>query len=339
MGRHAGTIGGRPFMLRGLRIATQGAPGLRSRPPSCRIWVWIQGGQGFAHCRRYRRHVHRRGAGRGRAAHAQGADHAAAARGGGARRRAADPGRCRAGLRRHRRCSCTARRSPPTRSSSARRAHRADRHRGLPRRARYRRTRAATTSTTSPSRSRSRWCRARCASPCPSASTCTARCALPLDEKAVRAGARRRSRRGHRASPSPSCTPTSTRARAARRATSSTRSCRPWVTLCRARSARDPRIRAHLDGGRQRLCPAADGPAISAHATRRCAVEQFRGAIYLVTSGGGLTAIETARRFPVRLVESGARPAARSSRRRSRRACGEARCCRSTWAAPRPRSA
>jgi N-methylhydantoinase A len=33
--------------------------------------------------------------------------------------------------------------------------------------------------------------------------------------------------------------------------------------------------------------------------------EQFRGAIYLVTSGGGLTSIDTARRFPVRLVESG----------------------------------
>jgi len=33
--------------------------------------------------------------------------------------------------------------------------------------------------------------------------------------------------------------------------------------------------------------------------------EQFRGAIYLVTSGGGLTSIETARKFPVRLVESG----------------------------------
>ena len=31
----------------------------------------------------------------------------------------------------------------------------------------------------------------------------------------------------------------------------------------------------------------------------------FKGTIYLVTSGGGLTAIETARRFPVRLVESG----------------------------------
>src|SRR5262249_22731413 len=34
-------------------------------------------------------------------------------------------------------------------------------------------------------------------------------------------------------------------------------------------------------------------------------VEQFRGAIYLVTSGGGLTSIDTAQRFPVRLVESG----------------------------------
>ncbi len=33
--------------------------------------------------------------------------------------------------------------------------------------------------------------------------------------------------------------------------------------------------------------------------------EQFRGAVYLVTSGGGLTSIEAARRFPVRLVESG----------------------------------
>ena len=31
----------------------------------------------------------------------------------------------------------------------------------------------------------------------------------------------------------------------------------------------------------------------------------FEGALYLVTSGGGLTALETARQFPVRLVESG----------------------------------
>jgi N-methylhydantoinase A len=34
-------------------------------------------------------------------------------------------------------------------------------------------------------------------------------------------------------------------------------------------------------------------------------LEQFNGAIYLVSSGGGLTSIDTARRFPVRLVESG----------------------------------
>jgi N-methylhydantoinase A len=33
--------------------------------------------------------------------------------------------------------------------------------------------------------------------------------------------------------------------------------------------------------------------------------QQFRGALCLITSGGGLTSLETARRFPVRLVESG----------------------------------
>ncbi|HEY8612760.1 MAG TPA: hydantoinase/oxoprolinase family protein, partial [Roseomonas sp.] len=33
--------------------------------------------------------------------------------------------------------------------------------------------------------------------------------------------------------------------------------------------------------------------------------EQFRGAVYLVSSGGGLTSLETAQRFPVRLIESG----------------------------------
>jgi hypothetical protein len=33
--------------------------------------------------------------------------------------------------------------------------------------------------------------------------------------------------------------------------------------------------------------------------------EEFRGAVYLVTSSGGLTSIDTARKFPVQLVESG----------------------------------
>ena len=38
---------------------------------------------------------------------------------------------------------------------------------------------------------------------------------------------------------------------------------------------------------------------------RALRAEGFRGAIYLVTSGGGVTSIDTARKFPVRLVESG----------------------------------
>ena len=42
-----------------------------------------------------------------------------------------------------------------------------------------------------------------------------------------------------------------------------------------------------------------------ARMAERLQSEQFRGTIYLVTSGGGLTSIETAQRFPVRLVESG----------------------------------
>lgn len=35
------------------------------------------------------------------------------------------------------------------------------------------------------------------------------------------------------------------------------------------------------------------------------AAEGFRGTVYLMTSGGGLTALESARKFPIRLVESG----------------------------------
>ena len=38
---------------------------------------------------------------------------------------------------------------------------------------------------------------------------------------------------------------------------------------------------------------------------RQLAEAQFGGTLYLVTSNGGLTSLETARRFPVRLVESG----------------------------------
>ena len=68
-------------------------------------------------------------------------------------------------------------------------------------------------------------------------------------------------------------------------------------------------------------------------------VEQFRGAIYLVTSGGGLTVDRHgAGRFPRRLVELGSRRAARSSPRKWRPAAPRRRRCRSTWAGPRRRS-
>ena len=49
-------------------------------------------------------------------------------------------------------------------------------------------------------------------------------------------------------------------------------------------------------------------PLMASYLTRMEAalgLEGFSGLAYLVTSGGGLTSVETARRFPVRLVESG----------------------------------
>ena len=61
------------------------------------------------------------------------------ARGGGSRRRAADPGRCRARLRRHRRVRARHDARHQRHHRAQGRAHRADRHRGLPRRPRDRR--------------------------------------------------------------------------------------------------------------------------------------------------------------------------------------------------------
>lgn len=65
--------------------------------------------------------------------------------------------------------------------------------------------------------------------------------------------------------------------------------------------------------------------------------EQFRGAIYLVTSGGGLTSVETARRFPVRSWNPDLQ-AAQYSRHRCRHASASTKCSPSTWAVPRPKS-
>src|ERR1700730_12322971 len=77
-----------------------------------------------------------------------------------------------------------------------------------------------------------------------------------------------------------------------------------WVTLS---SAVCPEIREY-ERTSTAVAHAYVQPLIDGYLARMAEalqVEQFRGAIYLVTSGGGVTSIETARRFPVRLVESG----------------------------------
>jgi N-methylhydantoinase A len=67
-------------------------------------------------------------------------------------------------------------------------------------------------------------------------------------------------------------------------------------------------------------------------------LEQFRGSLYLVTSSGSLTSVETARRFPVRLVESGPAGGAIFAAALAR-ALNHDKVVSLTWAEPRPRSA
>jgi N-methylhydantoinase A len=77
-----------------------------------------------------------------------------------------------------------------------------------------------------------------------------------------------------------------------------------WVTLS---SAVCPEIREY-ERTSTAVANAYVQPLIDGYLARMAEalhVEQFRGTIYLVTSGGGVTSIETAQRFPVRLVESG----------------------------------
>ena len=100
----------------------------------------------------------------------------------------------------------------------------------------------------------------------------------------------------------------------------------------------DPRIRAHLDGGRQRLCAAADGRLSGAHGRGAA-----RRAVPRRDLSGDLRRRADLDRYRAALSGAAgrvrARRAARSSPRRSRRAAPRRRCCRSTWAAPRRRSA
>ena len=60
--------------------------------------------------------------------------------------------------------------------------------------------------------------------------------------------------------------------------------------------------------------------------------------LFMMLSGGGLTTLETAARFPIRLVESGPAGGAIFSAHVAKQR-GLTACCPSTWAAPPPRSA
>ena len=61
--------------------------------------------------------------------------------------------------------------------------------------------------------------------------------------------------------------------------------------------------------------------------------------LFLMMSGGGLTTLETAARFPIRLVESGPAGGAILASQIAGGMRAAARSSPSTWAAPRPRSA
>ncbi len=69
--------------------------------------------------------------------------------------------------------------------------------------------------------------------------------------------------------------------------------------------AGDARIRALLDRLRQCLCAAAGRRRYLGNLRRDLAAAGIGCPLFLMLSGGGLTTVETAARFPVRLVESG----------------------------------
>ena len=109
-----------------------------------------------------------------------------------------------------------------------------------------------------------------------------------------------------RPSPWPSSTPMPIPRMRRASARSSPRLCpRVSVTLSSRGLPRGARVRAHLHGHRQRLRAAADGGLSAPAGSGRCAELGLASPIHLMTSGGSLASLETAARFPVRLVESG----------------------------------
>ena len=77
------------------------------------------------------------------------------------------------------------------------------------------------------------------------------------------------------------------------------------LDLVRGRAG-DPRVRAHVDHHRQRLRPGAASSATCASCEARLRARRLRRACFcLMLSSGGIATVETAPRFPVRLLESG----------------------------------
>ena len=70
-------------------------------------------------------------------------------------------------------------------------------------------------------------------------------------------------------------------------------------------AVRNPRVRALLDRGAQRLSAAGGRRPISASSKPRSATQSFAGQLHIVQSNGGIMSTATARRLPVRTALSG----------------------------------
>ena len=128
---------------------------------------------------------------------------------------------------------------------------------------------------------------------------------LALDEAAVRAVAAELGARASKPSPSPSSTPTSTAAMRRGCATSLPRNAPACGSRSRPRSA--PEMREY-ERTSTTIASAYVQPLIAGYLGRLAdafAAEGSRAPIQLMTSGGSLAGLDTASRFPIRLVESG----------------------------------
>ena len=162
---------------------------------------------------------------------------------------------------------------------------------------------------------------------------------IPLDEAAVRGLAPKLKAAGIEASPSATCTPISTASTSGARAISSA-SCCP---ACRSRSPARSRPRsASTSASRPPVANAYVQPLMARYLGRLDEALRKQGVacpLFLMTSGGGLDDARDRAQVPgpAGRVGPGRRRDPRGGARA--RSAASTRCCRSTWAAPPPRSA